>query len=151
MTRLITALGTLVLGAQLNAGGLYITLGSPDANTEAKKANAVVTARVTGCHKPEDARVTARAIGIVDGRRETKDLKLSRLNPPGMYALAQQWPSQGRWVIQFTAEYGGTAVLLVPAGPEGVDRYAAKRVGSRHDIDRDIDAMLKGEKTVAKR
>jgi hypothetical protein len=143
MSRFTAVLGTLALAAQLYAGGLYLTLGSPDASAEAKAANAVVTARVSGCHNPEDAKVTAVAIGIVDGRRETVQLKLAPLSVPGMYALARQWPAQGRWVIQLTAERGGIATVLVPAGPDGVDRYAAKRMNGRPPA-ADIDAMLNG-------
>jgi hypothetical protein len=151
MSRFFAVLGALALAAQLNAGGLTLTLGSPEANSEAKAANAVLTARVLGCHEPADAKVTGTAIGIVDGRRETIPLKLTALRVPGMYALTRQWPAQGSWVIHLTAELGGVASVLVPAGPGGVDRYAAKHMRGRPPADQ-IEAMLAaGERTLAKR
>jgi hypothetical protein len=36
------------LAGQLFAGGFYLTLGNPEANPEAKKANAVLVLRMDG-------------------------------------------------------------------------------------------------------
>jgi hypothetical protein len=68
-----------------------------------------------------------------------------------MHALAQQWPARGRWVIQLTAERGGVTTVLVPAGPEGVDRYAAKRMHGPPP-EAEVEAMLNGgQPAVARR
>jgi hypothetical protein len=112
---------------QLFAGGFYLTLGNPEANPEAKQANAVLVVRADGCHEPEKAQVTATAIGIVDGKRQSIPLKLTKLSAPGTYALTQQWPKQGKWVIELSAQdVGRSTYTLVSAGPDGVDRLHPK-------------------------
>src|ERR1044071_5415457 len=106
---------------QLLAGGFYLTLGNPEANPEAKKANAVLVLRMDGCHEPEKATVTATATGVVDGKRQTIPLQLTRLSAPGTYALTQQWPKQGKWVLALSAKDADqrSTYTLVSAGPEG--------------------------------
>lgn len=123
------AAGVFLLAAQLNAGGFWLTAGNPEASAEARAMKAVLTAKAMGCHNPERADFAGTAIGNVNGERRTIPLKLARLKDATMVALRQQWPAEGRWVIQLTGKYNGAvATLLVPAGPEGVDRYAAKQI-----------------------
>jgi hypothetical protein len=135
------------LAGQLLAGGFYLQLGNPEANPEARKANAVLTVKATGCGEPAKARITATAISVVDGKRQEIPLKLVALSEPGTYALSQQWPSEGRWVIHLRGyeRIEGTPAFtnaLISAGPGGIDRYHAK-------FDREqftpaaIEAMLK--------
>jgi hypothetical protein len=131
------------LAGQLFAGGFYLTLGNPEANPEAKKANAVLVLRMDGCHEPEKATVTATATGVVDGKRQVVPLKLTRLSSPGTYALTQQWPKEGKWVIALSArDVGRDTYTLVNAGPEGVDRLHAKsqmKTLSKTDIEAMLD------------
>jgi hypothetical protein len=131
------------LAGQLFAGGFYLTLGNPEANSEAKKANAVLVVRADGCHEPEKATVTATAIGTVDGRRQTIPLQLTKLSAPGTYALAQQWPKQGKWVIELKGEdVGRTTYTLVAAGPNGVDRLHAKQSMTKPFSKSEIASLL---------
>jgi hypothetical protein len=132
-----------VLAGQLFAGGFWLQLGNPDASMEARKVNAVLTIKATGCHDPAVAKVTATAIGIVNGERRTIPLKLDKLSEPGAYALSQQWPKEGKWVIELVGRNDEqfTNTLLV-AGPEGLDRLHAK-----HDMKAfqpaEVDGLLK--------
>jgi hypothetical protein len=130
------------LAGQLFAGGFYLTLGNPEANPEAKKANAVLVLRMDGCHEPEKATVTATATGMVDGKRQVVPLKLTKLSSPGTYALTQQWPKEGKWVIALSArDDGRDTYTLVSAGPKGVDRLHAKQ--SMKTLSKsDIESML---------
>ena len=59
------------LAGQLFAGGFYLQLGNPEANPEAKKANAVLVIKATGCHDPATATLTATAVGVVNGKRQS--------------------------------------------------------------------------------
>src|SRR6266508_1949900 len=93
-----------VLAGQLLAGGFYLQLGNPEASTEARKANAVLTIKATGCADPASAQLTATAIGIVNGQRQTIPLQITRLSQPGMFALTQQWPKEGKWVIELVGK-----------------------------------------------
>ena len=90
----------LVLASQLLAGGFYLQLGNPEASAEARKANAVLTIKATGCHDPATATLTATAVGMVNGKRESIPLQVTKLSEIGMFALSQQWPKDGKWVIE---------------------------------------------------
>ncbi len=139
----ILAAASLAIAGQLLAGGFYLQLGNPEANTEAKKANAVLVFKAAGCHDPAAAEVTARAIGMVDGKRQTIPLNVVRLSEPGSFALTQQWPKQGKWVIQLEGKDGDLYThTLVPSGPDGLDRYHA-RSDMKAFMPQVIEAMLK--------
>jgi hypothetical protein len=117
----------LALVGQLMAGGFYLQLGNPDASEEARKANAVLTVKATGCHDPASATLTATAVGMVNGKRQTIPLRVTKLSEIGMFALSQQWPKDGKWVIELVARNGEQFTnTLVSAGPGGIDRLHAK-------------------------
>jgi hypothetical protein len=120
-------LAVTALAGQLFAGGFIVELGNPDANPEAKKANAVLVVRAIGCHDPAIAKITGTAVGMVNGKRESIPLQLTKLSAPGTYALTQQWPKEGKWVLEFvgrnTEQFTNT---LVAAGPNGIDRLHPK-------------------------
>jgi len=130
------------LASQLFAGGFYLTLGNPEANPEAKKANAVLVFRADGCHDAEKAAVAATATGVVNGKRQSIPLQLTKLSAPGTYAVTQQWPKEGKWVIELTGQdTGRSTYTLVSAGPDGVDRLHAK-FAMKTLSKADVDAML---------
>jgi len=111
------------LAGQLFAGGFFLQLGNPDANPEATKAHAVLVIKAVGCHDPAHADVTAVAIG----KNRRIPLTLTKLSEPGEFALTQQWPKDGAWVIELTGRNPDQFTnTLVPAGPNGVDRLHAK-------------------------
>jgi len=57
------ALAVLALAAQVHAGGFWLTLGNPGANSETRALNAAVTVKATGCVEPED-RAGPREIAV---------------------------------------------------------------------------------------
>jgi hypothetical protein len=60
-----------------------------------------------------------------------------------MFALVQQWPKQGNWVIHVVGRVDKMLTnSLILAGPDGLDRYHAK---ARYEefTAADIDTMLK--------
>jgi hypothetical protein len=87
--------------------------------------------------------VTATAIGIVNGERRSIPLELKPLGEPGAYALSQQWPKEGKWVIQVVGKNDDQFTnTLISAGPTGIDRLHAK--GDMKAFGpAEIDAMLK--------
>ena len=136
------ALAVLALAGQLWAGGFFLTLGSPEASPEARKLNAVLTIKMDGCHDPGAAAVTATAIGMVNGQRREIPLQLQAMTTPGMYALAQQWPKEGRWVLKLAARNGELFTnSLVTAVPNGIGTEAKR--DSREFTAADVSAMLK--------
>ena len=137
-------LATLILACagQMFAGGFWLQTGNPEANPVAVKMGAVVTIKAVGCHDPAVAKVTATAIGIVNGKRQSIPLELKPLGEPGAYALSQQWPKEGKWVIQLVGKNDEQFTnTLISAGPGGVDRPHAKN-DLKPFTPSDIDAML---------
>jgi hypothetical protein len=132
----------LACAGQLLAGGFFLQLGNPEANAEARKLGAVVVIKATGCHDPASAKVTANAIGIVNGQRRTIPLEVKALSGAGEFALAQQWPKEGKWVIQVVGKNDEQFTnTLISAGPEGLDRLHAKFDMKAFGVS-DVDAML---------
>ena len=133
----------LACAGQIFAGGFYLQLGNPEANATASKMGAVVTIKAVGCHDPAAAKLTATAIGMVKGERRSIPLELKPLGEPGAYALSQQWPKEGKWVIQVVGKNDEQFTnTLISAGPDGVDRLHAKG-DMKAFAPAAIDAMLK--------
>jgi hypothetical protein len=133
------AAATLALAGQLLAGGFLLVLGNPDASPEARRLNAVLTVQAAGCHDPATATLSATAIGVVNGRRREIPLNVQRLSSPGMFALAQQWPSEGRWVIKLVGRNGeqftNSLVRAEPAGPDRLHGQASMREFTAAEVD----------------
>jgi len=141
MTKTIVTL-MLACAGQMFAGGFWLQLGNPEANPAAGKMGAVVTIKAVGCHDPATAKVTATAVGVVNGERRSIPLELKPLGEPGAYALSQQWPKEGKWVIQLVGRNGEQFTnTLVGASPGGIDRVHAK-ADMKAFAASDVDAML---------
>jgi hypothetical protein len=141
--QITTPAALLALAGSLFAGGFFLQLGNPEASPEARKLNAVVTVQSAGCVKPDESKISGTAIGVVNGERREIPLKLEPLSTPGMFAITQQWPKQGRWVIRLEATNGSLFTsVLASAGPDGVDRYNDKSA-HRQFSSADIEAMLR--------
>lgn len=125
------------------AGGFYIELGTPSANTEAKAKNAVLIARLTGCHEAEKAKIEGTAEGMVNGKRESIPLKFVPLSIAGMYAVERQWPAEGTWIVRLVGTDAGrhTSVLFKVKG-DAFERGGAKFVQRAPTI-AEVDDMLK--------
>jgi hypothetical protein len=108
----------LTFAPMASAGGFYVDVMRPDkGDTEVK--DAVLLVRPHGCHKPEDANLTATAEGIVNGKRQSIPLQLTKTSK-GVFAIKQQWATSGAWVLNISGVYlGATRSLLVELGPQG--------------------------------
>ena len=143
MFRKLKMLAPVALAIPLFAGGFFLQIGNPEASPEARKAGAFVTVKAWGCHHPATATVTATAIGVVNGQRREIPLQVTRLSGAGMFAITQQWPKEGKWVIRLVGHNGEQFTnTLVGAGPRGVERARFKE--DMHPfVAADIDAMLR--------
>ena len=60
-----------------------------------------------------------------------------------MYAIAQQWPRKGKWVIELVGRNDQQFTnTLIAAGPGGVDRLRAKS-DMKAFAPADVEAMLR--------
>ena len=141
MRKIIVTL-MLACAGQMFAGGFWLQVGNPEANPAAGKTGAVITIKAVGCHDPANAKVTATAIGVVNGQRRTIPLEVKPLSEVGEYAVAQQWPKEGKWVIQVVGKNGEQFTnTLIGAGPDGIDRLHARQ-NMKAFASADVDAML---------
>jgi hypothetical protein len=134
-----------VLGAATTfAGGFSLEFGNPAANPDAKAKGAALVVRAVGCHSPEKAVFTGTAEGVVNGKRQTIALTMIPLGQPGVFAVKQQWPSEGSWVLTFAGSVDGTylAGATVPVSSNGVERFSAKNY-HRKLTEEDIQASLR--------
>lgn len=139
--KLMTAAVALVTGASLIAGGFVLEIGKPSANPEAQAKNAVLVVRGYACHDAEKTTMTATAEGIVNGKRETIQLKPIALSGANTYALTREWPADGRWVITLVAanpnfNWQPSAIVKVDGGSidfDGVTRL--NRTPGKGDIE----------------
>ena len=136
-------LAPLALAAQLLAGGFYLQVGKPAASKEAQQLGAVMTIQAAGCHDPATAKITAVAIGIVNGERREMPLKVVAMSTPGMFAVTQPWPKEGKWVVRLEGrnpdQYTNT---LIGVNANGVDR-GRFREDMHQFSSADVEAMLK--------
>jgi hypothetical protein len=65
--------------------------------------------------------VSGRAEGIVNGQRRTVQLRLAPTSRQGVYAVHDQWGTEGTWTLVFTATQGpgDGATALVELSPDG--------------------------------
>jgi hypothetical protein len=113
------------------AGALTLQIDDMKSVPDAKASGAVIAAHITACNSPEKTVVTAKAEGILDGRRQSIPLHVIRLAEPGAFAVKREWPNGGRWTVTMIAtnpEYRNYATsVVVPIRQDGdADRAAAK-------------------------
>ncbi len=135
----------LTVAALAQAGGFWLQLGNPDASSEARDLKAVITVKAVGCHEPDKAEVTGRAIAVVNGKRQEIPLKLVKMSTPGMFAVAKQWPGDDTWTVELIGHNAGmTTSMLVNTTGTKFDRASAKFIPG-------IPAAADVEQLVAKR
>jgi hypothetical protein len=109
----------LAIASPALAGGFQLSVETPAGSTDTQLKDVVLIARTYGCHQPADAKLSASAEGFVDGNRKSLPLELRSIGS-GVYAIKQQWPSEGKWVLALTGAYNGmTSSVLVELGPNG--------------------------------
>jgi hypothetical protein len=143
---LLAAVVTLASASVAFAGGFQINIEAPISSDRELKGAALLV-RTYGCHQPWDADVSATAEGMVDGKRQSIKIELTRTSR-GVYAIKKQWASKGDWVVAITGQYNGiTSSALVEMGPNGTVRITkenrvAARTVQRKLTAQDIDAAL---------
>lgn len=86
-------------------------------NQSAKGAYLLVHAFHHG--EPGSFVVEARAEGVVDGQRKTLPLTLEKTDKEGVFALRQQWPDKGDWVVVITGAPGDGSVTALVSIADG--------------------------------
>jgi len=149
----------LAIASPALAGGFQLSVETPTGSTDPQLKDVVLIARTYGCHQPADAKLSASAEGFVDGNRKSLPLELRSIGS-GVYAIKQQWPSEGTWVLALSGAYNGMiSSVLVELGPngrvlpgtrlqEGYLKGAHARGVRRAWVAEDIDSALRSPASV---
>jgi hypothetical protein len=117
----------LLIATPMFAGGFWLEMGTADANPEAKAINAALIVRAVGCHDPATAEVSGVALRVIDGRRQTTPLRLSRLKQPGTFAVLREWPAGTTVTLEFIGRSAGVSTsMLVHARGDAIEKGSAK-------------------------
>ena len=91
--------------------------------------------------------MTGSAEGVVNGVRQSVALKLIPLSDQSTYAVIDQWPGEGKWVLAFTMKnphFGQqSAIVRLDGGAvdwAGISRL--NRAASREDVEAALKAPL---------
>src|ERR1700733_9255118 len=92
-------LAALVSSLVLLAEGFTFTIGNPVASQDFQMKSAAFVFRTEGCADPSKAQIDATAEGMLKGARKSVTLRVVTGAKPGIYAVFQQWPLEGQWVV----------------------------------------------------
>lgn len=126
-------------------GGLWVEVGNPDANPEAKKLNATLVARVTACHEPAKSKVVASLVTLEGDRITRSPLKAEPLSTPGVWAVSGT--SEGVIEVAVTnPQFGYYQSSTLVRVSRGAIRWAGiKRVGGMPPTAADVRAVMASE------
>jgi hypothetical protein len=130
-------------GALALAEGFTFTIGSPVAAQDFQSKTAAFVFRTDGCAEPAKPQIAGTAEGLVKGARRSVALKVMATSKPGVYAVYQNWPAEGEWVVNLKGTCAdANAGALVPVGPKGFIRESSKFF-PRPATDAEIETSLK--------
>src|SRR5277367_3947198 len=116
-----------VLAASAFGQEFKFTIGSPVASQDFAMKSAAFVFRTEGCPEPAKSQIGATAEGLVKGARRSVPLKVMTASKPGVYAVMQNWPAEGDWVVVLKgACAGANAGAIVPIGARGFVRESSK-------------------------
>jgi hypothetical protein len=141
------ALASLVSSAL--AAGFTFSIGSPVASRDFRSKSAAFVFRTEGCADTVKPQITGTAEGLVNGARQSVALKLVETSRPGVYAVNQNWPPEGEWVIALQGKCAdANAGAIVPIGPNGFVRESSKffpRPATNAEIETSLKALAQGK------
>ena len=125
------------------AEGFTFTIGGPVASQEFQMKSAAFVFRTEGCAEPAKAQIGGTAEGLVKGARRSVVLKLASGTKPGVYAVYENWPAEGDWVVNLKGVCANaSAGAVVPIGPKGFIRESSKFF-PRPATDAEVETALK--------
>ncbi len=137
------AIAFCALAALALAQGFTFKLGSPVASQDFRAKTSAFVFRTEGCTDPAKSQISGTAEGLVKGARRSAPLKIAAMSKPGVYAVYQNWPAEGEWVVNLKGTCAGAhAGAIVPIGPNGFLRESSKFF-SRAATDPEIETSLK--------
>ena len=130
------------------AEGFMFRIGSPVASQDYQAKGAAFVFRTEGCAEPARSQIGGTAEGLVNGGRRSVALKVIAMSRPGVYAVYQNWPGEGDWVVILKGTCANaSAGAIVPIGPGGFIRESSKffpRPATNPEIETALHALSQG-------
>jgi hypothetical protein len=98
-------------------GPPWLSLELPANALDRETRGAALTVRVYHHAQAVTGSMRGRAEGLVDGQRRSIPLEFIPTSHTGVYAIPQNWPDQGTWLLTINGSQDAT--LLVELGPHG--------------------------------
>jgi hypothetical protein len=128
--------------------GFTFTIGNPVASQDFQAKGAAFVFRTEGCAEPAKSQIGGTAEGVVKGARRSIALKVVATSRAGVYAVYQNWPVEGDWVVNLKGTCANaSAGAIVPIGPKGFVRESAKffpRAATDAEIETSLKAIAQG-------
>lgn len=102
-----------------SAGAPWLSLEVPANPMDPSARDAAVLVHAYYHDRAVGFPLSGTAEGLVDGERRTIPLEFERTSRDGVYAVAQQWPSKGHWVLNISTNARSAVSLVVELGPDG--------------------------------
>src|SRR5580658_6869652 len=109
------------------AAGFAFSIANPVAAQDFRFKSAAFVFRTEGCADSVKPQIGGTAEGLVNGARRSMALNVVETSKPGVYAVGQNWPADGVWVVALIGTCAdANAGAIVPIGPHGFIRESAK-------------------------
>jgi hypothetical protein len=116
--------------------------GGQQVRAEAAADGKTVVVRTYRCGTPSSFRVVGTAEGVVAGARKTIPLAIARAGEEGVFAVARQWPAEGKWALVFSVEGSHAVSTLVELEPGATIRVAGQKTTYEKPTPADVHAVL---------
>lgn len=131
------------------AEGFTFTIGSPVASQDFRSKAAAFVFRTDGCADPTKSHISGSAEGFTKGARQSVALKIMATPRPGVYAVYQTWPAEGKWVVNLKGTCNDSnAGAIIPIGANGFIRDSSRffaRPATDAEIEASLQALTQGE------
>jgi len=117
---LVAAVAVLGLASLAQAGGQQVVARVSDDGQS-------VVVRTYSCGTPSSLALRGTAEGLVSGERRSMELAVTPGNEPGVFRVARQWPTEGRWVLVLNVIGQNGVSTLVTLEPGASLRIAEQK------------------------
>jgi hypothetical protein len=101
------------------------------------------------CGTPSSLSLRGTAEGLVSGQRRTIALEITGGTEAGVFAVARQWPAEGRWALVFSVNGGHSVSTLVTLEAGQALRIADQKLSYEKPSPERIEAALTSARAVA--
>lgn len=133
-----------LMATPLAAGPSWMSIEYPANPYDQRTREAFLVVNTYHHGEPANTPVRGSAEGIVRGERRSLPLTFRETSRPGAYALTQQWPREGKWVLMLTLHgtHGLEASGLVVLGADGTPSRVTvpTRRDGPHQVPRPVTA-----------